>query len=390
MAAKLSALQLFFALTWVVYVIYLPALAGEAGIDKRFVPWILMMDQAIFIACDWAAGVHADRVASAMKRIGGPMAIATLASCAAFLALPFVAPMAGGAAFVALTAFWSATSSALRAPSMALVSRHVPESGNAWVAGVFLLGMGVASAAAPYLSLTLKGVDPRVPFAIVSVALALFALVLAQAERAHQPEPVEGGSPPGKPVSAARFAAFAVAVLLAATGFQLHFSINSAPAWQRFAAASELPWLMPVFWIGFNLAVLPATLLAKHRGGARVMVGGAASGALVLALLPHAPDFRMLVAAQLLAGAAWAIALTAAFTAALETGRPNREGLFTGVLFSMLAASALARLAATSAGLLDASPYAAALAWAGAAVIVAGLSIGARRSAAGHDVRGIA
>ena len=49
MAAKLSALQLFFALTWVVYVIYLPALAAQAGIDKRFVPWILMMDQAIFM-----------------------------------------------------------------------------------------------------------------------------------------------------------------------------------------------------------------------------------------------------------------------------------------------------------------------------------------------------
>ena len=70
MAAKLSALQLFFALTWVVYVIYLPALAAQAGIDKRFVPWILMMDQAIFIACDWAAGVYADRVGNAMKRIG--------------------------------------------------------------------------------------------------------------------------------------------------------------------------------------------------------------------------------------------------------------------------------------------------------------------------------
>ena len=110
MAAKLSALQLFFALTWVVYVIYLPALAAQAGIDKRYVPWILMMDQAIFIACDWAAGVYADRVGRAMKRIGEPMALATAASCAAFVALPVVAPSAGATAFLVLTAFWSATS----------------------------------------------------------------------------------------------------------------------------------------------------------------------------------------------------------------------------------------------------------------------------------------
>src|SRR6188768_528603 len=111
--ALLALLQFFLALTWIVYVIYLPALAAQAGIDKRYVPWILMMDQAIFIACDWAAGVYADRVAGAMKRIGGAMAMATLASCAAFLALPFVAPLAGAAVFLGLTAFWSATSSAL-------------------------------------------------------------------------------------------------------------------------------------------------------------------------------------------------------------------------------------------------------------------------------------
>ena len=62
MVAKLSALQLFFALTWVVYVIYLPALAAQAGIDKSHVPLILAMDQAIFVVCDWTAGVYADRV----------------------------------------------------------------------------------------------------------------------------------------------------------------------------------------------------------------------------------------------------------------------------------------------------------------------------------------
>ena len=350
MAAKLSALQLFFALTWVVYVIYLPALAAQAGIDKRFVPLILMMDQAIFIACDWAAGAYADRVAGAMKRIGGPMAIATLMSCAAFVALPFVAPAMGAAAFLALTAFWSATSSALRAPPMALVSRHVPESEHPWLAGTYLLGLGVAAALGPYLALTLKGVDPRVPFIAASIAVVAFAAVLTQAERGLDPMgPGRAASQDRRSGFGAAFA-FAVAVLLAALGFQLHFAVNSAPGWLRVATAGQLPYLMPVFWIGFNVAVLPATLLTRRFGGMPVFVIGAAVGAGAFLSCARAPTLEWLVGAQLLAGAAWGIALTAAFTAALEAGRPGREGLFTGLLFSVLAMAALARVAGTAAG----------------------------------------
>jgi predicted MFS family arabinose efflux permease len=372
-AAKLSALQLSFALTWVVYVIYLPALAAQAGIDKRFVPWILMMDQAIFIACDWAAGVYADRVGNAMKRIGEPMAIATLASCAAFIALPFVAPMAGAAAFLALTAIWSATSSALRAPALALVSRHVPDSSGSWVAGVFLLGLGVASGLAPYLTLALKGVDPRIPFVAVSLALALFTLLLAQAERQFEPAPKAGA--PGKPApSAGRYFAFALAVLLLAIGFQVHFSINSAPAWGRVLTAAELPWFMPIFWLGFNLAVLPATILPRRHGGMRVMAMAAGLGVIAMAPLGMLSTREALAAAQFAAGAAWAVALTAAFTAALETGRPGREGLLTGALFSVLAIAAFARLAATSGGIQSHLELVPALAWSAAALITLGLA----------------
>ena len=374
MAAKLSALQLFFALTWVVYVIYLPALAAQAGIDKRYVPWILMMDQAIFIACDWAAGVYADRVGNAMRRIGAPMAAAALASCAAFLALPFVAPMAGAAVFLALTAFWSATSSALRAPTLALVSRHVPESKQPWVAGMFLLGTGVAAGLAPYLALMLKGVDARVPFVAVSIALALFAWLLAQAERSCEPRPAEPGAP-GEIPTTGRLVAFAVAVLLLAFGFQIHFSINSAPAWLRFASPADLPWLMPLFWLGFNLAILPATFLPRRHGAMNVMCIGAGIGMIAFALMVMAPSLEALAAIQLAAGAAWAVALNAAFSAALDTGRAGKEGFMTGVLFSILAVAALVRLGATSAGLQSGLVLAPGFAWAGAAAIAMGLMI---------------
>lgn len=382
MAATLSALQLFFALTWVVYVIYLPALAAQAGIDKRFVPWILMMDQAIFIACDWAAGVYADRVAAAMKRIGAPMAGATLLSCTAFLALPFVAPMAGPAPFLALTVMWSVTSSALRAPPMALVSRHIPESKQPWHAGLYLLGLGIASAVAPYLALQLKGVDPRIPFAVSSVAVATFAWALAIAERGREPKAVAATADVGVSRGSV-VAAFAAVALLAGLGFQVHYSINTAPAWLRFVKAEELPQLMPVFWIGFNVAILPATWLPKRFGGFAMLAAGAAVGALSLFYVQGAPTLEALVAAQLVAGAAWAVALCAAFTAAMEAGRPGREGMVMGVLFSMLAMAALGRLASVSSG-FNAQPgfnHVPAVAWLATALVAGGLAFtrGARR-----------
>ena len=56
-------LQFLFNLCWVVYAIYLPALAGNIGIAAGTVILILMMDQAIFTIFDIAIGIGADKVA---------------------------------------------------------------------------------------------------------------------------------------------------------------------------------------------------------------------------------------------------------------------------------------------------------------------------------------
>ena len=362
MAAQLTALQFFFALTWVVYVIYLPALAAQAGIDKSYVPWILMMDQAIFIVCDWTAGVYADRVGRAMARIGAPMAGAALASCVAFLALPWAAPAMGAVPFLVLTAFWSATSSALRAPSMALVSRHAPAPEQPRIAAYYLLGLGVATALAPYAALMLKGVDPRGPFAISSAAVALLAFFLARAERGFEQaraEETAQGIPPGF----GAIVAFAAAALLFAIGFQVHFAMNTTPAFARVATPDQLPHLIPLFWVGFNLALWPANVLCKRFGGMPVTTIAGWIGVVALAGVAVAPSLAGLVVMQFVAGAAWGITLTAVFTAALDTGKPGREGLATGVLFSLLAAAALARLAAVSTGIAADPELSRAFAW---------------------------
>jgi hypothetical protein len=340
----LASLQLFFALTWVIYVIYLPALVEQAGLDKRYVPMILVMDQVIFLVCDWAAGVYADRIARSFGRIGGTMAMATLVSCAAFIALPVVVPTHGAFALLLLTVLWSATSSALRAPPLALVSRHCNPLQQPWIASFYLLGLGIASAVAPYLGIYLRGLDPRIPFCIASVGLALFAWALARVEKGW----IEEGAPTVPAIrrmaTPGSFVLFAFAAWLFAVGFQVHFAINSAPSYLRFRGVEDLPKLMPVFWIGFNLAILPATLLPRKYGGAVVMAWAGAVGVAALIASVRAAELAHLVVAQGIAGAAWAVALMSAFTAALEIGKPGREGLFTGMLFSMLAAAALARL----------------------------------------------
>jgi MFS family permease len=375
--ALLALLQFFLALTWIVYVIYLPALAAQAGIDKRYVPMILLMDQVIFIACDWAAGVYADRVARAYGRVGTVMAIATVFSCLAFLALPYAAPAAGPPAFLFLTVLWSVSSSALRAPPFVLMGRHADKSRPPWSVGFYLFGMGVASALAPYLGLTLKQVDPRIPFVLASVSLALCAIALSATERKFVTPPTETRGP--QYTSPARLAAFAAAMVLLATGFQVHFSVNSSPAYLRFAPAESLPTLMPLFWVGFNLAAFPATWLVKRFSPPRVVATCGFLGAAALVACASAGSLEAVVAAQLVAGAAWSAALVSAFALATELGAPGREGAFTGALFSMLALAAAARLAmvvgdvpAKMGGLLPSLPF---LAWILAAAIVAALAV---------------
>ena len=45
-------------------------------------------------------------------------------------------------------------------------------------------------------------------------------------------------------------------------GYQLHSSVNSAPFF-ALRKPAELEWLMPVFWIGFDLAMFPASVVSK-------------------------------------------------------------------------------------------------------------------------------
>lgn len=114
----LAAIQLFFTLTWTVYVIFLPQLAAQVGIAKEAVLLILLMDQLIFLVADTAMG---GRLTTLFGRLGRWVVSVTLLSCFAFLLLPFVATDGPSAQWL-------------------------------FLAGLSFFGMGVAGAMAPYLA----------------------------------------------------------------------------------------------------------------------------------------------------------------------------------------------------------------------------------------------
>src|SRR2546430_595792 len=273
----LAVLQLVFTLGWTTYVIYLTKLAAQVGIAPAAVIFILMLDQAIFTITDTAMGIVADKIAPFVGRLGVFVGTLTALSCAAFVALPFVAGTGPGAQpwFIGSIVIWSITSSALRAPPLTLLGKHRAKPSVPFLSALAMLGYGVAGAVSPYLGVVL-----------------------------------------------------------------------------------------PVFWIGFNIAMFPASVITKRRGGLIVMGAAGLLGALAVLGAELAGDLNTLIAAQFIAGAAWGCMLMSAISAALAIGDSGAEGKVVGLVFSALALATFARVAAVAGGLQKLPEYAPLLHWA--------------------------
>jgi MFS family permease len=376
----LAVLQLVFTLGWTVYVIYLPKLAADVGLAPTVVIFILMLDQLIFTVTDTAMGIVADSIARVVGRLGLIVGALTAISCAAFVALPFVAGQGPGAqtALIVLIVIWAATSSALRAPPLTLLGKYASRPSRPFLAALAMLGYGLAGALSPYLGVTLRNSDPRLPFVISSGVLLIVALALSQVERGLVQVVARDGAK--KPVDTRPLSRvpvlFVAAMVILALGYQLHFSINSAPLFLRFAKPADLEWLMPVFWIGFNIAMFPASAVTKRRGGLIVMGAAGLLGAVAVISAELAGSLNMLIATQFLAGAAWGCMLMSAVSAALAIGETGAEGKVVGLVFSALALATFARMAAVAGGLQKLPDYAPLLHWAPVACwLVAGAGL---------------
>ena len=76
-----------------------------------------------------------------------------------------VAP-AGAVAFIAVTTLWTITSSALRAPPLMLLGKYAAKPSLPYLSSLAMLGLGIAGAISPYLTVTLRTLDPRIPFVV--------------------------------------------------------------------------------------------------------------------------------------------------------------------------------------------------------------------------------
>jgi MFS family permease len=357
-----AVLQLVFTLLWTVYVIYLPKLAAGVGIAPAVVIFILMLDQLIFTVTDTAMGIVADRIARLVGRLGLIVGIVTAISCAAFVALPFVAGQGPRAqvALIALIVIWAVTSSALRAPPLTLLGKYAARPSKPFLAALAMLGYGLAGAVSPYLGSALRDTDARLPFLLAGATLLIVALGLSRVERGLVDVTAREGRPPlapAKPLGRVPVL-FIAAMVILALGYQLHFSINSAPFYLRFARPGDLEWLMPVFWIGFNIAMFPASVLTRRRGGLVVMgFAGLLGGAAVIGA-ELAGSLNMLIVTQFVAGAAWGCMMMSAVAAALAIGETGAEGKVVGLVFSALALATFARMAAVAGGLQKLPDYA--------------------------------
>lgn len=375
-ALYIAAVQFLFVTTWTIYVIFLPRLLESAGLPVAWTLWILVLDQLVFMVADVAAGIFADRVQRTLGRLGPLIVGWTVVSCIAFLLLPQVVRLGGAAPALTLGLIlvWAVTSSALRAPPWVLLGKYAARPTLPWLNSLTLIGLAAGGAVAPFLGVALKNIDPRLPFALSSLTLlATTAGIVYLERRLAAQRPIAAAAKPAVPqLLDTHHAAWMLGILLLAAAFQTHFSLNAAAQYLRFARPAELEWLMPLFWVGFGVAMLPGGALCKRHGALRVMAVAALFGAGSALVAANAGSLALLIVAQLVAGFAWGSMLVAIFSSAAELGRSGREGLALGTMFAMLALATLVRIGAVLAGLPKNAAFAPLLAWLPAALWVLG------------------
>lgn len=373
LALRAALVQFVLALTWIVYVLHLPAMLDAAGIARRWLVWILLADQITFVLADWAAGAWADRLATVWARFGRLFLAAAIVSSVLMLSLPWLAAQGSGALLVLVTFAWTLTSSALRAPLFTLLGRFGADArASSRLAGAALAGAGFASAIGPWTASVLRGGDPRVALGVGAAALIAAALIAARlptpspasrpASSSETGDAEDADAFTGKKISAtanrrtvgqAAWLPAGVLVALLGFGVQVHTFMHSEALYRTAGATLPMLWL-PAFWLGFALLCLFADALLKARDPVAFLPWAAAVGTLALLLARQAPPLPVLAALQCAAGAAWALFLQALFARAARMAHaPSPSagaGSATGVLFSAMAVAAAARLAVVAGG----------------------------------------
>ena len=375
-----ALVQCLLALSWTVYVVFLPGLLTAVGIEKKWVIWVLIADQAVFAVTDWLAGAYADRLNRAFGRIGRPMIAVAVVSSLLLLAMPWIARTGQPVLLIVVLLLWSATSSSLRAPVLSLLARLAFSDGRSRALSLALFGTGFATAMSPWLSGVLRGLEPNLPMAVSALSLIGAAALTLRVEPAIaaappvmpavEPKPGEStrlnfGVP--LPIVAATF------VAIAGLGMQVQTALFADQLYRKLGSQPLALWL-PMFWIGFGIGQL-VSVLARNRSVSAGLAGSLLlAGAIAMYLALSAGSTFALAASQVCAGTAWGVFLAAMFKGAIGGAGGRGAGSATGLIFSAMALAALLRLSLVAAGInaLKTLPWLPAVSWAlgGAALLL--------------------
>ena len=345
----LAGVQFFFTLAWTVYALQLPGLLATAGIAASWLPLLLMADQLAFAVMDVAFGVMADRMAEGYRRLACLLVVLSSLSAVAFALLPLVAGVAHEP-LLAVLAIWVVSTSVVRAPTLILLSKRAKAAQQADLVVWYASGMALASALAPFIGLWLKGVDPRLSFTISAVTLLVAVVVLLRV--VGKEVPVAEQEPP-RPASFAAYLPLLLVLGLAGSGFQIHAFVNASPLYQLHAGKEQLPWLMPLVWLGFFAMQVAAGPLLKRFGAMPVAAGGIVLTATASYAAGFVGNLGLLISLQLICGASWAMAFAGLMERASTAGLRGSEGLFMGSFFAVTALCTLLRIAFASQWLSD-------------------------------------
>ena len=366
MVWRLAFVQMLFTLSWTVYVIFLPALFRRAGIDANILPWVLIADQLIFAAMDFGLGLWLDRAKAALEKFSNWFMVVVGLACLLFISLPWLSDNAPQGVLIFAVILWVVCSSVLRVPPLYFMAKAVAVNETNQTAGkplalgvaAYFFGIGVAGAAAPFLTITLKNIDPTLPFFVASASLMLATYALRPMLKLT---PENGANPTLVPVRTIDFKLalpMLVAVALFAFGVQMHVAFNSAKYFTSVYPGASLEWLMPLFWVGFSVAMFPASqwlkrcayaedLLAQIAGATQAMWCAGLLGAAALVACVFAPTLALLIIFQVVAGAAWAVVMLAVFSAVSAMGKasaPIKIGLWLGAALALMALATVGRI----------------------------------------------
>jgi len=362
-ASYLAIVQFLFFTTWIVYIVYLGDLLEQIGLGKHTILWVILFDQLVFAIMDILMGFGSDRAARLMRQVGPFIVAINTVSCLGFIAMPWIASNGdtgsiGQTLWVIALLLWIATSSVLRAPTFMLLAKHAAAPQMPSLVAINLAGLAIGAALAPYLGTVLKTLDPMMPFMVTAVTLWIATIGIIYVERFLQNNPAKKDEDNSANQNEetphdfnARHPSFTPLLLtlsggaiLLALGFQLHIFVNSKAHYLQFVQADQLVWLLPVFWIGFNLLIFPASKFSKKHDALTILLWAFPLGVIALWLVSVSIDLNMLVVAQLLAGSAWGILLMAGIATSLAIGGKSHGGLILGLWFSMLAIGAMVRV----------------------------------------------